>query len=92
MNDNYRLTVHLDNVKPVRVSTGKKTKDSKGKMVDGSRTVCYNTISYYGKTKEDCEKRLMEIQADPSLTIKKGTNPDKKHKWGKELYYISFVN
>ena len=92
MKGNYRLTVHLDNVKKSSAATGKQVKGSKGKMVSETKSVCYNTISYYGKTKEDCEKRLMEIQADPSMTIKKGTNPNKKHKWGKELYYISFVN
>jgi hypothetical protein len=91
MRSNYRLTVHLDNVKPIRTVTGK-SKDSKGKMVEQTKSVCYNTISYYGKTKDDCKKRLMDIQADPSLTIRKGTNHQKMHKYGKELWYISFVN
>jgi hypothetical protein len=92
MKGNYRLTVHLDNVKPSRTATGKKVKGSKGKMVEETKTVLRNTMSWYFNTKEDCEKKLSELKGSSKYTIKKGTNVNKKHKLGKELYYISFVN
>jgi hypothetical protein len=92
MKGNYRLTVHLDNVKVVRGTTGKKVKGSKGKMVDETKPVLRNTISWYYDTIEECEKKLADIRGSKDYKIKKGTNVDKKHKLGKELYNISFVN
>ncbi len=92
MKGNYRLTVHLDNVKKTQGVTGKKVKGSNGKMIDETKSMIRNTMSWYFKSVEDCEKKLSEIKGSPEYKIKKGTNPDKKHKWGKELYYISFVN
>ncbi len=92
MKGNYRLTVHLDNVKKGQGTTGKKVKGAKGKMVDETKTILRNTISWYYNSIEDCEKKLSEIRGSSEYKIKKGTNVDKKHKLGKELYYISFVN
>jgi len=92
MKGNYRLTVHLDNVKRSSAATGKKTKNAKGKMVSETKSVLRNTMSWYFNTVEDCEKKLSEIKGSSKYTIKKGTNVNKKHKLGKELYYISFVN
>ena len=92
MKGNYRLTVHLDNVKRSSMATGKKTKNAKGKMVNETKSVLRNTMSWYFNTVEDCEKKLSEIKGSSEYTIKKGTNVNKKHKLGKELYYISFVN
>ena len=92
MKGNYRLTVHLDNVKKGRASTGKRTKNAKGKMVEETKSVLRNTMSWYFNTVEDCEKKLSEIKGSSDYTIKKGTNVNKPHKLGKELYQISFVN
>ena len=92
MKGNYRLTVHLDNVKRSSAATGKKTKNAKGKMVNETKSVLRNTMSWYFSSVEDCEKKLSEIRGSSKYTIKKGTNVNKKHKLGKELYYISFVN
>ena len=92
MKGNYRLTVHLDNVKRSSMATGKKTKNAKGKMVNETKSVLRNTMSWYFNTVEDCEKKLSEIRGSSDYKIKKGTNVEKKHKLGKELYYISFVN
>ena len=92
MKGNYRLTVHLDNVKRSSTTTGKKTKNAKGKMVNETKSVLRNTMSWYFNTVEDCEKKLSEIRGSSDYKIKKGTNVEKKHKLGKELYYISFVN
>ena len=92
MKGNYRLTVHLDNVKRSSMTTGKKTKNAKGKMVNETKSVLRNTMSWYFNTVEDCEKKLSEIRGSSEYKIKKGTNVNKKHKLGKELAYISFVN
>ena len=92
MKGNYRLTVHLDNVKRSSVTTGKKTKNAKGKMVNETKPVLRNTMSWYFNKVEDCEKKLSEIKGSSDHTIKKGTNVNKPHKLGKELYQISFVN
>jgi hypothetical protein len=92
MKGNYRLTVHLDNVKRSSAATDKKTKNAKGKMVNETKPVLRNTMSWYFSSVEDCEKKLSEIKGSSEYTIKKGTNVNKPHKLGKELYYISFVN
>jgi hypothetical protein len=92
MKGNYRLTVHLDNVKRSSATTGKRVKNSKGKMVDVTKPILRNTISWYFNSIEDCEKKLSEIRGSSDYKIKKGTNVNKKHKLGKELAYISFVN
>ena len=92
MKGNYRLTVHLDNVKKSRAVTGKRTKNAKGKMVEETKPILRNTMSWYFNSIEDCEKKLSEIRGSSEYKIKKGTNVNKKHKLGKELAYISFVN
>ena len=92
MKGNYRLTVHLDNVKRSSAATGKRVKTSKGKMVNETKPILRNTISWYFNSIEDCEKKLSEIRGSSDYKIKKGTNVNKKHKLGKELAYISFVN
>ena len=92
MKGNYRLTVHLDHVKKGKGATGKKVKGAKGKIVDETKSIVRNTISWYYNSIEDCEKKLSEIRGSSDYKIKKGTNVEKNHKLGKELYYISFVN
>jgi len=92
MKGNYRLTVHLDNVKKVQGTTGKQVKGAKGKMVDEKKSIIHNTLSFYCNTKDDCIKKLTEIKADPSYKIAKGKDYKKKHKYNKDLWQISFVN
>jgi hypothetical protein len=92
MKGNYRLTVHLDNVKRSNAATGKRVKNAKGKMVNETRPILRNTISWYFNSIDECEKKLSEIRGSSDYKIKKGTNVNKQHKLGKELYYISFVN
>ena len=88
---NYRLTVHLAEQPKTQKATGKKimSKATK-KMVDETKTVCYNTLSFYCKTKEACIQKLSEVRS--KYTIAKGKNPKKMHKYDKELYNISWVN
>ena len=86
---NYRLTVHLQDVKPVRQVTGKR-KNEKGKMVDVSKTKIFNTLSFYCNSKEACMQKLSEVRSQ--YTIAKGKNASKMDKYDKELFNISFVN
>ncbi len=90
MKSNYRLTVHLTEVKPVRQSTGTRVKDSKGKMMDETKVKLFNTLSFYCKTKEACIQKLSEVRT--KYKIAKGKDYRKKDKYDKELYNISFVN
>ena len=90
MNKNYRLTVHLENVKKVQGTTGKKVKGANGKFVDETKSILCNTMSWYFKTKDDCHKKLADVRT--KYTIAKGKNPKKMHKMDKELWNISFVN
>ena len=85
----WRLTVHLENVKKVDAVIGKK-KNDKGKMVNETKRKIFNTKSQVCKTKTDCEKLLSDWRSQ--YTIAKGKNGQKMHKYGKELFNISFVN
>jgi hypothetical protein len=86
---NYRLTVHLEDVKRVSAPTGKQVKSAKGKMVNETKSKIFNTLSFYCKTEDDCMKKLNDVKS--KYTIAKGKNAKKMHKYGKELYNISFV-
>ena len=86
---NYRLTVHLQDVKPVSQVTGKR-KNDKGKMVDVTKRKLFNTLSFYCKSKEACMQKLSEVRSE--YNIAKGKNPSKMDKFDKELFNISFVN
>jgi len=85
----FRLTVHLENVQKVDAVMGQK-KNDKGKWVKETKRKLYNTLSQVCKTKADCEKLLSDWRV--KYTIAKGKNGQKMHKYGKELYNISFVN
>ncbi len=87
---NYRLTVHVENVKPVRVETGKKIKDAKGNFSNETKTKTFTTLSFYCKTKQDCMQKLSEVRS--KHTIAKGKDYKKKDKFDKELYNISWIN
>ncbi len=88
---NYRLTVHLEGQPHIQKATGKKvmSKATK-KMVDETKTVCFNTLSFYCKTKDACIQKLAEVRS--KYTIAKGTDYKKKDKFDKELFNISWVN
>jgi len=89
--NNYRLTVHVENVKPARIETGKMiiSKDSKKKVAE-TKVKIYNTLSFYCKTADACLSKLSEVRS--KHTIAKGKDYLKKDKYDKELYNISFVN
>ena len=84
----WRLTVHLENVQKVDAVMGQK-KNEKGKWVKETKRKIYNTLSQVCKTKDDCEKLLTVWRS--KYTIARGKNGQKRHKYGKELYNISFV-
>jgi len=91
MRNNYRLTVHLTNVKKVRRDTGESNIDSKTKKrIFESKEICYNTLSFYCKTKQECLQKLSWVRGHN--TIAKGKNPKKRQKLDKEMWNISFVN
>ena len=87
---NYRLTVHLEDVKPVRQSTGQKVKNAKGKFENVTKVKIFNTLSFYCKSPEECMTKLSQLRNQ--YKIAKGKDSKKMHKYGKELYNISFVN
>ena len=87
---NYRLTVHVEGVKPVRQKTGKRVKSSAGKLIDETKVRLFNTLSFYCKSVDACMTKLAEVRT--KYTIAKGKNNQKMHKYDKELFNISFVN
>ncbi len=88
MNKHYRLTVHLKDVQKTEVTSGR-VKNAKGKFVDKKQTKLFNTLSFRVKDQEDANKILAGVRKE--YTIAKGTNPEKKDKFGEELINISFV-
>ena len=64
MKGNYRLTVHLDNVKRASAATGKKTKNAKGKMV--SETKKAEPCRFEFST-ETCRSAMMDGWVDGSI-------------------------
>mgnify|MGYP003133915251 CR=1 FL=1 len=100
---NYRLTVHLEGQPHVQKETSKwiyqykgtiyKTKEEapkESKRLKEKKTICHNTLSFYFKTKEECIQKLSEIRS--KYTIALGKNNQKMHKYGQELFNISWVN
>ena len=100
----YRLTVHLANAPRVDTMAPQSSKPKKTKSAveiamekpkanpkkEAGRVKTLNTMSFYCDTKELCMQKLNEVRE--KYTIAKGTNPNKPHKFDKELWYISFVN
>tara|TARA_Y100000592_G_C5273712_1_gene223069 strand:+ start:297 stop:563 length:267 start_codon:yes stop_codon:yes gene_type:complete len=84
----FRLTVHLKDVQKTEVTSGR-VKNAKGKFVDKKQTKLFNTLSFMVKDQDEINKTLAEVRKE--YTIAKGTNPEKKDKFGKELINISFV-
>ena len=91
MKDNFRLTVHLEDVQKVGRPTGEKVKNKKGKWEQKTTPILYNTLSFYCKTKDDCLKKLTEVKTKHKVAVGKA-GKHKPHKLGKDLYNISFVN
>ena len=84
----FRLTVHLKDVQKTEVTSGR-VKNAKGKFVDKKQTKLFNTLSFMVKDQDEINKTLAEVRKE--YTIAKGTNPEKKDKFGEELINISFV-
>jgi flagellar capping protein FliD len=89
MKKSFRLTVHITDVQKQEVETDKRTKLSNGKIQFQTKRKIYNTLSFYVRSIDDANKKLAEIRSD--YTIQKGQDPNKKDKYDKELYNISFV-
>ena len=87
---NYRLTVHVLNVKKSRIETGKMIKTAQGKLIPETKEKIFNTLSSYHKSRNACMQELSNIRSRYDIAI--GKNYEKKSKLGKELYQISFVN
>tara|TARA_R110000796_G_scaffold65020_1_gene150327 strand:+ start:869 stop:1126 length:258 start_codon:yes stop_codon:yes gene_type:complete len=80
----YRLTVHIDNVKKIRVEDGFNNKTQKST----SKEILINTISIRNiksKTRVDEELNILRNKYKISL----GKDRTKRDKYGKELIYIS---
>ena len=89
MKGHFRLTVHVDEAEKYKSTTGKKVKNAKGKFENVTKVKLFNTLSFYCKTEDACMSKLAEVRA--KYKIAKGKNNQKMHKYGKELYNISFV-
>jgi len=85
----FRLTVHIADVQKKEVQTDKRTKMGNGKIQFETKRKIYNTLSFYVKDMEEAHKKLAEVRSE--YTIQKGSNPEKKDKYDKELYNISFI-
>jgi len=102
---NLRLTVHVANqpkvdTKAPRVSgRPKKTKSAmemameprkkQAEVSSKGRYKLYNTLSFYCKDMEEVNKRLADVRAKYDIQL--GNDHNKKDKYGKELYNVSFV-
>jgi len=89
MNKNFRLTVHVTDVQKKDMQTNKHIKGAGGKTHDETKSKIYNTLSFYVKDHNEANMKLAEIRS--MYTIQKGSNPEKKDKYDKELINISFV-
>jgi len=89
MNKNLRLTVHIADARKKDVQTNKRTKAAGGKFHNETKSKIYNTLSFYVKNMNEANKKLAEIRS--MYTIQKGSNPEKKDKYDKELINLSFV-
>jgi len=102
---NLRLTVHVANQPKVDTRapkvTGKpkKTKTAMERAMEPQkkhseiaskgRYKLFNTLSFYCKDMEEVNKKLSEVRAKYDIQL--GNDHNKKHKYGKELYNVSFV-
>ena len=86
----YRLTVHVTDVPRKEVRTGKRIKDSYGKMIDEVKLKIHNVLSFECETKTDIARRLGEVRA--RYTILKGEpGTHKVSKVDKEFIQVSNI-
>tara|TARA_R110001592_G_scaffold361493_1_gene672278 strand:+ start:505 stop:834 length:330 start_codon:yes stop_codon:yes gene_type:complete len=66
-------------------------KDREGTQEQSSkgRYKLYNTLSFYCKDMEEVHKKLADVRAKYDIQL--GNDHNKKDKYGKELYNVSFV-
>jgi len=102
---NLRLTVHVANQPKVDTRapkvTGrpKKTKTAMERAMEPvkkhdevsskGRYKLYNTLSFYCRDMEEVNKKLAEVRAKYDIQL--GNDHNKKDKYGKELFNVSFV-
>ena len=67
----------------------KKDRSSTTETSSKGRYKLYNTLSFYCKDMEEVNKKLSEVRAKYDIQL--GHDHNKKHKYGKELYNVSFV-
>ena len=80
----YRLTVHIDNVKKIRVEDGFDSKTKKSI----SKEILINTISIRNlKSKIRVDEELNILRNKYKISL--GKDRTKRDKYGKELIYIS---
>ena len=80
----YRLTVHIDNVKKIRVEDGWDSKANKST----SKEILTNTISIRNlKSKTRVDEALNILRNKYKISV--GKDRAKRNKYGKELIYIS---
>ena len=80
----YRLTVHIDNVKKIRVEDGWDSKANKST----SKEILINTISIRNlKSKIRVDEELNILRSKYKISL--GKDRTKRDKYGKELIYIS---
>ena len=80
----YRLTVHIDNVKKIRVEDGWDSKANKST----SKEILINTISIRNlKSKIRVDEELNILRNKYKISL--GKDRTKRDKYGKELIYIS---
>ena len=102
---NLRLTVHVtnqskvDTMAPKVSGRPKKTKSAMERAMEPvkkqsevsskGRYKLYNTLSFYCKDMEEVNKKLADVRAKYDIQL--GNDHNKKDKYGKELYNVSFV-
>jgi len=88
-----RLTVHLENVKPVTIKTGKTLYGNAfgkpKKPVEETKVILNNTISVHNLTSQsDINQALKDIRKDHTIA-KCPDNKRSRWKFGKEMWYTS---
>ena len=81
-----RLTVHLENVKPERIKTGKRDPKTNTEVV---KVILNNTISVHNLTSQaEINQALSDIRKDHTIA-KCPDNKRNRWKFGKDMWYTS---
>lgn len=84
-----RLTVHLENVAPVRVNTGKRLQLKNNKTVEETKLILNNTISVRNLTSQPgIDLALYNIRKDHNIA-KCSNNKRSQWKFDQEMWYTS---